>query len=208
MQDKTGLDAAYALKTPEDSRRLYGSWAASYDAGFAAGQDYRLPALVAEAFRAGGGTGPVLDVGAGTGLCAARLAELGMGPIDGIDISPEMLAHAGTKGIYRALDVGDVTGRLAIADGTYHGVVSSGTFTLGHVGPGAIGELLRVAAPGALFVLSVHSAHFRAAGFTRYLADLGDQIGPLDLPEVKIYGATADVGHRDDTAVLLTFRRA
>jgi predicted TPR repeat methyltransferase len=207
MQDKTGLDAAYALKTPEDSRRLYRTWADSYDAGFAAVQDYRLPVLVAEAFQAGGGTGPVLDVGAGTGLCGARLAELGLGPVDGIDISPEMLAHAGTKGIYRALDVGDVTGRLAIADCTYRGVVSSGTFTLGHVGPAAIGELLRVAAPGALFVLSVHSAHFHAAGFAGFLAGLGDRIGPVERPEERIYGAAADVGHRDDIAYLLTFRR-
>lgn len=29
------LDDAYALKTPEDSRRLYADWAASYDAEFA-----------------------------------------------------------------------------------------------------------------------------------------------------------------------------
>lgn len=202
-----GLDAAYALKTPEDSVRLYGDWAKTYDDEFAATQDYQLPMRVAEAFHAGGGTGPVLDVGAGTGLVGARLAGLGVGPVDGVDISPAMLQVAHEKRVYSSLFEGDLTGRLAVKDGTYAGIVSSGTFTLGHVGPEAIDELLRIAAPGALFVLSVNAAHYQSAGFAATFARLGAQISAPDLPIVAIYGPNADPAHRDDRAILATFRK-
>lgn len=202
-----GLDDAYALRTPDDSRRLYRSWADSYDADFAAAQDYRLPFLVADRFHELGGTGPVLDVGAGTGLCGMRLAGLGVGPLHGVDISPEMLAQAREKRVYSSLFEGDVTARLAVGDGTCRGIVSSGTFTLGHVGPQAIAELLRIAAPGALFVLSVNAAHWEGAGFAAWLETVAALITPPDLPEVPIYGPSADPAHRNDRAFLASFRK-
>lgn len=204
---KPGLDAAYALRTPEDSRKLYADWAASYDTEFAGAMDYLLPAAVAEAFAREGGEGPVLDVGAGTGLSGLRLMSLSVGPVDGVDISPEMLTRAEEKRVYRRLFQGDVTGRLDVADATYSGIISSGTFTLGHVGPEALDELLRVAAPGALFVLSVNAAHFEAAGFAAKFRALQGVIAGLRLPEVPIYGPGADEDHRGDRAKLATFRK-
>ncbi|MCR9149844.1 MAG: class I SAM-dependent methyltransferase [Rhodobacteraceae bacterium] len=206
--DDPGLDAAYALKTPDDSRRLYARWAGTYDDDFAGAQDYRLPDAVARAYVAAGGEGPVLDVGAGTGLLGRYLADAGIGPVDGTDISPEMLAVAAGKRVYRRLFEGDVTGRLEVADATYAGVTSSGTFTCGHVGPEAIHELLRLAAPGALFVLSVNAAHWGPAGFAATFAALGDRIEGLELPAVPIYGDGGDPAHRDDRALLATFRKA
>jgi len=95
-----GLENAYAMKTPDDSRRLYGEWAGTYDDDFVAVQRYRLPILVAEVFHAAGGEGPILDVRAGTGLCGLRFAQLGVGPIDGVDIAPEMLAVTAEKRVY------------------------------------------------------------------------------------------------------------
>ncbi len=84
----TGLDATL---------KLYRGWAAGDDGGFAAGMDYRLPAQVAGAFVAPGGAGPVLDVGAGTGLLAQALVGMGFeGALDGLDFSAEMLAGGGT----------------------------------------------------------------------------------------------------------------
>lgn len=201
------LENSYAAQTPDESRRLYDQWADSYDAGFVAQQDYRLPGLVADAFHAAGGQGPVLDVGAGTGLCGARLAELGTGPVDGIDISPDMLARATEKRVYSGLFEADLTKSLPLPDGHYRGIVSAGTFTLGHVGPGAIDELLRVAGPGALLVLSVNARHYQSAGFAAYLAALGRRISAPALPEVLIYGPAADPAHRDDRAFLVTFRK-
>ena len=74
------LADAYALETPEDSRRLYARWAATYESEFVALNQYVIPDRVAEVFAdvardvAGGEAGPVLDVGCGTGTrrCGAR----------------------------------------------------------------------------------------------------------------------------------------
>ena len=207
MTDDSDLDAAYRLKTPEDSVRLYRDWSGSYDADFAQAQGYRLPAAVAEGFADAGGTGPLLDVGAGTGLLAARLAELGVGPIDALDISAEMLAVAAAKGLYRATLLADLTRPLPLSDGAYSGIVSSGTFTFGHVGPAAFDELLRIAAPGALFAVSIHSGVYQPAGFAAKLAELGPAITDLTLTEVAIYGPEADAQHRDHRGLIARFHK-
>ncbi|MCF6316441.1 MAG: hypothetical protein L3J30_09190 [Marinosulfonomonas sp.] len=47
---KPGLNTVYSLKTPQDSIKLYGNWAATYDADFAVANDCRYPALIAEVF--------------------------------------------------------------------------------------------------------------------------------------------------------------
>ncbi|MCB2092877.1 MAG: class I SAM-dependent methyltransferase [Rhodobacteraceae bacterium] len=201
------LDAAYSLKTPADSRRLYRDWASTYDDDFAARMDYQMPARIAAVFAASG-EGPVLDIGAGTGLVAEKLGALGIGPVDGIDISAEMLQVAAAKGVYRRTLVADLTRTLPIEDRTYRGFVSSGTFTHGHVGPDALDELLRVAVPGAFFALSVHSAVFETAGFDRKLRNLAPMVRDLSIEPVAIYGHGAGGDHATDQALIVSFRRA
>ncbi|MBI1417078.1 MAG: methyltransferase domain-containing protein [Limimaricola sp.] len=206
MTDKPSLEGAYGLKTPDDNRRLYRDWAATYDTDFVAAMDYRLPVAVAEAFAAVG-AGPVLDVGAGTGAVGMLLRANGTAPVDGTDISPEMLEVAGRSGAYRRLFEGDVLARLDVEDSSYSGIVSAGTFTLGHVGPNALTELLRIAAPGALFVLSINTQHYVRAGFAPALAALSSRIDRLSLPEVPIYGPGATGPHAADRAYVATFRK-
>ena len=202
------LEGAYALETPEDSRRLYASWAESYDRDFAQSHDYRSPMLVAEAFCKAGGQGVVLDVGAGTGLCGHALVALGIERVDATDISPEMLAVAERKGIYQTLFAGDLTDCLPVPDASYDGIVSSGTFTNGHVGPEVFDELLRIARSGALFALTIHTAHYASQGFAEKLASLSGQIDDLQLTEVKIYGPGAPADHADDTVFITMFRKS
>ncbi|MDF1726154.1 MAG: class I SAM-dependent methyltransferase [Sulfitobacter sp.] len=202
--DKPSLDAAYALETPEDSRRLYADWAETYESEFAVGMDYLLPQAVAAALMVKP-EGPLLDVGAGTELVAQAL-----GPgyvIDALDISPQMLAVAQAKGLYRRCIEGDLTGRLAIADETYAAVLSAGTFTHGHVGPDALDELLRVAQPGAFFALSVNAEHFEARGFAAKFEDLSDRLVAFSRRAVPIYGQGADAGHAEDRAEIVSFRK-
>lgn len=213
--DEPDLNSAYALASPEDCLRLYAGWADSYDSDFAAGMDYILPAQVAAAWMEGGGAapeaGPVLDIGAGTGLLAEALRALGYaGAIDGVDLSAEMLARAGEKGLYRQLLQADITRPLPLK-ARYGGLVSSGTFTHGHVGPEAIAPLMAVAAPGALFALSVNAAVWDRLGFGASLQGLGAAISGLDLREVPIYGKAAqarDPTHADDRAFIVRFRKS
>ena len=207
-QDEPDLDAAYGLKTPEDSKRLYAAWAKTYDAGFAARMDYCLPERVVQAFAECRPRGPVLDIGAGTGLVGAHLVAAGLGPVDGVDISQEMLDVAAERGVYRRLFIGDITARLDVAEGTYRSVVSAGTFTTGHVGPEALEEVLRVAARGAQIAISVSKAHFAAAGFAAKFDALAGQITDLEMKTVRIYGDKAEGDHALDEGYVVLFGKA
>ncbi|MFN4157067.1 MAG: class I SAM-dependent DNA methyltransferase [Gemmobacter sp.] len=200
------LDAAYAPRTPEDIRRLYADWAATYDSDFAARMAYRLPDLVAQAYAAAGGTGPVLDAGAGTGLLGMALAARSIGPIDGIDLSPEMLDRSRAKGIYRHLAEGDLTHPLTPPAPPYAGVTSSGTFTHGHVGPAALDHLLGIMRPGAILAASVNAKVWHSAGWPAALTTLAPRIAHQTLTEEPIYADAPDPAHREDTALILTFR--
>ena len=206
--DDPDVDAAYALETPEDSRKLYAGWADSYDSGFAVENDYILHIETALAFVSAGGTGPVLDVGAGTGLCGAVLAKHGVGPIDATDISAEMLNVAMGKDIYRDAVEADLTQGLPLPKNSYAGVISSGTFTTGHVGPDQIDPLLTVARTGAQFALSINAQHYDSAGFAAKFRALEPYITDLMLKDVPIYGPKASSAHKDDRAFVALFRKA
>jgi len=206
---KPDLDGAYSLKSPKDSVDLYRQWAPSYDADFAAEMDYIYPAAVADVFAeyADVQDEPVLDVGAGTGLVGAALSTQRQRAIDGLDISAEMLCVAMRKGHYRAVHVADLTGVIDLPDGHYGGIISAGTFTHGHVGPQAFDELLRLAAPNALFVIGINAAVFRDLGFDAKFRQLAGRITGFVVLERLIYGSKAKPDHKDDVAMIAVFRK-
>ena len=206
-RDPTVKDA-YRMSSQDDVKRLYRHWAHSYDSGFGDGQGYQLPRAVAQAFLTAGGTGPVLDVGAGTGLVAEHLARQDIGPIDALDLSEDMLGVARMKGLYRNLIAADVTAPLPSIAGEYHGVISAGTFTMGHVGPEGLLPLLDVAASGAIFVISVNAAHYETAGFAKQMQTHGPKLTGLTLRDVRIYDDRADEALRNDVARLMVFQKA
>ena len=208
MTTKSDLDGAYDLKTTEESLRLYRDWAETYDETFAKEHDYIMHQHVARAYVNAGGFQPVLDVGAGTGLCGQALRERGLDHIDATDISPDMLAVAKAKGIYHTLLEGDILAGLDVEAGIYAGITSSGTFTHGHVGPEAIDELIRLVRSGGWIVISINSGHFAAHGFEAKFASLGDTITNLEFRELPIYAASGSGEHAQDTGLVTLFRKA
>ncbi len=207
----TDLNAALTLTGPDATLALYRDWAATYDGGFATDMQYNLPAHVAAAFMAAGGQGPVLDVGAGTGLLAASLRQMGLtAPIDALDFSQDMLDVAAKKRLYSGLYRADVTQPLALPR-RYNGITSSGTFTAGHVGPVAFPHMLDIALPGALFALSINQRVWTGQGFDTALAALttSNRIRDLHMIDVQVYGQAAralDPTHADDRAYVALFR--
>lgn len=205
-----GLEAAYSLETPEDSVKYYGDWATEYDRDFAATMGYVFPREVAARFRASGGlrARPILDVGAGTGLLGEEFRGDGL-VIDAIDISPEMLAVAGAKGLYRNLITADLTQALPVGDSVYEALISSGTFTHGHVGPEAFDELLRAAKPGALFCFGINPLLWESRGFGAAFERLVGE-GTVTAPErhgVPIY-ENVDHEHAADRSEVVVFRKS
>ena len=193
------LAAAYAVDGPDANRALYAEWADTYDETFIAPSGYVYHRRVAESLLEGfdPDSGPVLDVGCGTGVVGVALRDLGVTSIHGIDISAEMLERAGEKRIddepvYRELIEADLTQTIGLEDDRYAGIVSAGTFTHGHLGPKALGELIRVARPGARFAIGINSAHFDEFGFRAYLDGqvAAAVIAEYELVDAPIYGDT------------------
>ncbi len=211
MTDKNrpGLDDSYNSSSADDNRRVYRDWAATYDEEFAGRSGYRFGWLIAEAFVAAGGQGPVLDAGCGTGLVADRLPESII--VDGVDLSPDMLDVAARKGRYRRLVEADLTKPLPFEDGAYGGITCAGTFTQGHVGPEALAGLLRVLRPGATCAISIKLPFFETAGFAKAFEALaaGNRISRPSIREERVYSedSTPPEGHENDLACILTFRK-
>lgn len=203
------LENTYKLASAEDVVDYYRGFAPTYDGDFVQEMGYRYPKAIAEAYlkQAKADDAPVADIGCGTGIVAAEL-KLAPDQIDGMDISPEMLVLAQEKGLYRRLYEVDLTGDLPAFNNSYGAVVSAGTFTFGHLGPAPLRGLLRIARPGALFIIGVNRAHFEKEQFAQVLDDMTEhrEIGPVTLEDIAIYTKSGHA-HSDDRALVLQFRK-
>jgi predicted TPR repeat methyltransferase len=168
------VSGAYALKGAEDTLAFYRKWADDYEGHMVGELGYVAPRRSAEhlVHHLTHRDAEVLDIDCGTGLTSELLAERGYRRLDGIDLSPAMLAKAAARGIYRRLIRADLTRAIDLPDASYDGMVSSGTFTCGHVGPEPFDELVRLLRPGGLMSICVHVAVWRELGFEARLGAL------------------------------------
>jgi len=213
-KQKFDVDDAYAVETTADIVRLYGEWADTYDSDIVENEGYVVYLRVAEILVQQQSliNGAVLDVACGTGMVGVSLQQGGIEVIDGIDISPQMLAEAGKKKtkdgvpVYRRLISADLTKRLDIPDSQYAGLISAGAFTHGHLGPDSLDELWRVAASGARCAIGIRSTHYESMCFgVKLSVDLAKGlITKPDLVEVNMYSAqTRNLDHADDKALIV-----
>ena len=207
---KSLLENAYQLSSPEDNVAYYREFSTSYDEDFVEGLGFALPRLVVERFlslKAGDDT-PIADLGCGTGAVGQTLKNLA-GPIDGMDISPDMLEAAANKNTYRDLHKVDLTKNVDGHEGNYGAVLSSGTFTHGHLGPDAIDMALNLGAKGCLFVFSINQAHYHSHGFAAKFDELlgARVISDFSMTEVDIY-SKPDHDHSGDRALIVDFRKS
>ena len=172
------LARAYALQSndPDETLQLYADWAETYDQTMLDGLSYRSPqriaalAAVTEARR----DVRVLDVGCGTGLLASSLRAQGFNRVDGLDYSAPMLAVAQREGRIDEAFLRDLNERLEMGAECYDMLVSTGTFTHGHVGAGCLPELLALLVPGGRLVCTVHRDVWDEGGFGTGLQALTD----------------------------------
>ncbi len=99
------------------------------------------------------------DLGCGTGRTGAWLREHGVAAVDGVDLTPEMLAVARERGAHDRLVEADVAD-TALEAGAYDLVIASLVDEhLEDLGP-LYREAWRLAAPGAWLVLVAFHPHF------------------------------------------------
>ena len=156
-----------------DVRSGYGEWVATYEETVQDAMDVEL----LEALRSVAWAGTVADLGCGTGRTGAWLSARGVEAIDGVDLTPEMLAVARERGAHRRLVEADVA-HTGLERGAYDLVVTSLVDEhLAQLGP-LYAEARRLARPGGTFVLVGFHPHFiMASGMpTHYDSASGEPV--------------------------------
>jgi predicted TPR repeat methyltransferase len=96
----------------------------------------------------------ILDAGCGTGLCGALLRPYAR-RLEGVDLSPGMLARARSTGSYDALEEAELTGFMGSKPAAYDVIVSADTLCYF----GDLREVMAAAAcslrPGGHFIFTV-----------------------------------------------------
>lgn len=135
---------------------LFDRYAADFDEHLVAQLGYRAPEELAAGLARLGRTHfrHALDLGCGTGLCAAPLGAF-VTRLDGVDLSAGMLERARALGRYDRLEQADVVEHLVATPWRHDLVVAADLFI--YVGrlEGVFAGVRRVLEPGGLFCFSV-----------------------------------------------------
>jgi SAM-dependent methyltransferase len=144
-----------------DVRDGYGEWVRTYEQTVHDEMDLRLlERLTTVEWSA---QRLVLDLACGTGRIGAWLRARCAAAIDGVDVTPEMLEVAGTKGAYRALHIAEIV-NTGLGTGAYDLCIQSlADEHLPDVGP-LYREAARVTRRGGHFVIVGFHPQFLMAG--------------------------------------------
>lgn len=160
------LLAALGASPPPDRapaayvRDLFDQFAPRFEAELTGTLAYRTPALLA-GLLAEAGIDParrlrVLDLGCGTGLSGAALAPFAR-RLEGLDLSPRMLAEARKRGIYDALHEADLLDWLPAHRGGFDLVAAADVLNyLGDLAP-ALAAIRGALAPGGVVAFSLEA---------------------------------------------------
>jgi len=158
-----------------DVRTGYGQWVGHYEQTV---EDVMDIALLDElAVPLWGSVGRAVDLGCGTGRTAAWLRDRGVPHIDGVDLTPEMLAGAEKRGVHDLLVEADVT-TTGLETGAYDLAVASLIDEhLPDLRP-FYREAARLTRPGGLCVVVAYHPHFiMTSGMpTHFTAESGEDI--------------------------------
>ena len=191
----TRIRRARSIAGADEARDLYAAWAEHYDNDVFGTLEVTGSARVAALLSAflGPVSSPcILDAGCGTGAVGALLHDAGFRLVDGLDISPEMLAVAARKQVYRTLAEADLNQPFEPPQPGYDAVVSAGTFVHGHVGADGFAALARLLRPGGIMVCAIADSVWMQDRFDRLLPELELETLSHDL-EAVLPGGVADV---------------
>ena len=137
-------------------RHLFDQFSADYDSRMIGQLNYRAPAILRELADLVIGAHrklSILDLGCGTGLCGAAFKDLAA-RLDGVDLSPAMIAKARERRIYDELSIADLEAALQAGRG-YDLILAADTLVyLGDLGPVLAGTARSLVA-GGFFLFTV-----------------------------------------------------
>ncbi|MBL26347.1 MAG: hypothetical protein CMM50_02180 [Rhodospirillaceae bacterium] len=159
---------------PAYVRYLFDQYAPTFDQQLLETLDYRGPELLATAARAlslpEGGLS-ILDLGCGTGLCGAAFRSKAAW-LEGVDLSPGMIAEAGRRGIYDRLHTTDIVAFLGETTRRYDLIVAGDVLNyFGDLAP-VLAVVRSVLVPEGGFLFSLEKgddAAFRLAPSRRFV---------------------------------------
>ena len=138
--------------------RLFDDYADRFDRHIREDLHYSAPELIEEVLSGlGRRYARALDLGCGTGLAGASVRSFA-DRLEGVDLSPKMIAQAERRGVYDSLFVDEAVAFLQAADaGRYDCVVAADVLVyLGDLRP-LFGAAARAMARGAPFVFTVEN---------------------------------------------------
>ena len=189
----------YSSTSNQELEERYDIWASDYDKDLAEDFAWNAPRTASEVFsRHVAKDVRVLDAGAGTGLVAECLSEMGYRDIDAMDLSLGMLEQARQKGLYRQLHQMVLGETLGFESQAFGAVISVGVFTLGHAPPNSFDELVRITKAGGFIVFSLRTDVYKENGFEEQqtaletackwkLVEVTDPFQPLPKGEPEVY---------------------
>jgi predicted TPR repeat methyltransferase len=147
---------ACARSDPRYVRHLFDQFSADYDQRMLGQLGYGAPQILRNLAGLIGLRGPlaILDLGCGTGLGGAAFKDLAM-RLDGVDLSPAMIAKARERGIYDDLRIGDIEAALVEPGHGYDLLLAADTLVyLGDLAPLFAAAAQRLA-PRGVFLFTV-----------------------------------------------------
>jgi predicted TPR repeat methyltransferase len=153
-----GEGVAPAAAPAEYVRDLFDQFAPRFDAELTGRLAYRTPEHLAALLREAGVPGGLtaLDLGCGTGLSGLALAPFAA-RLEGLDLSPRMLAEAARRGCYHALHEAELAAWLPSRPGAFQLIVAADVLNyLGDLAP-ALGGIRAALAPGGWAAFSVEA---------------------------------------------------
>jgi len=155
------LEGRHAAGAPRSYvRGLFDDYAANFDEHLLGPLRYRGHEILIDTLKAAAPARRfqrALDLGCGTGLCGPLLQSVVL-RVDGVDLSPQMLAQARRRGVYDGLAQAEIVEHMNQTDARYDLVLAADVFTyVGAIEP-AFAALARVLLPGGLLAFSVEAA--------------------------------------------------
>ena len=164
----------YKLKTTEEVMRYYDEWGEKdkYNKDMVE-WNYTGPKETVDVIKKYSTNKDILifDAGCGTGLVGLQLKKFGYKKFHGADLSQKLLDTV-PKNLYQKLMKVDLNQNINAKDNFYDLVMCVGTFTFGHVKPGALDEFVRITKKNGFICFTINEGIYKEYGFDKKIDKL------------------------------------